>query len=467
MRDIIVSLIIVGLFPACYRRPFVGLCIFTWLAYMRIQDLTWGFAKDQRWSYYVAILMLAGYFTMPRKDKRFFLPDPRCYLMILLAVWVGLGVLFSETITAFGLQAQLGGYLEFVKIIGVALFTTGMIRNKEQLRVVLWIIALSLGFYGVKTGMVGVFTLGSPVISGPGGLLADNNDFSMAMAMAVPMLFHLGWTERRPELRKAFWFCVPLSAFTVILTRSRGGFLAISAAIGILIWRSKNRVMGILIGLFLGLALIAFAPSDFKERLSTLKNPTEEGSAASRIKAWGIATRMALANPVFGVGYRKFRQHYNDYNPNPTPYELAGKGKIVAHSSYFQIWAECGTVSLIIYFVLIFSSLWTCASVRRMARTRYYSSWIMNYATMFEASLVTFMVGATFLNRAHFDLFYQWVALIIVFGRIARAEMRDEGKHPMRAGTRGEIKNVRRTGFAPVSGSDADRSRRRLIPRGV
>ena len=50
MRDIIVSLLLVSLLPACYRRPFVGLCVFSWLAYMRVQDLTWGFARGIRWS---------------------------------------------------------------------------------------------------------------------------------------------------------------------------------------------------------------------------------------------------------------------------------------------------------------------------------------------------------------------------------------------------------------------------------
>ena len=466
MRDIIVSLIIVGLFPACFRRPFVGLCVFTWLAYMRIQDLTWGFAKYQRWSYFVAILMLAGYFLDKNRNKRFFLPEPRCYLLILLCIWVGIGVLLSEQRTGFGFEVQVKGYLEYVKIIGVSLFTTGMVRNKEQLRIVLWIIALSLGFYGVKTGLVGVATFGAPVITGPGGLLADNNDFSMAMAMAVPMLFQLGWTERKPELRKAFWFAVPLSVLTVGLTRSRGGFLAVTAAIGTLIWRSKNRLMGILIGLLIALSAAVLAPKDYKDRLATLKNPTEEGSAASRLKAWGIATRMAVANPLFGVGFKKFRQHYNEYNPNPTAHELAGRGKIVAHSSYFQIWAECGTVALIIYFLMIFSCLWTCMSVRKKARSRYFSSWIINYATMFEASLLTFMVGATFLNRAHFDLLYQWVALIIAFGAIANEELKKPDVHPERTGARGGIRHVRRTGFPPV-GNSRGAAAGRLQPRGI
>jgi hypothetical protein len=86
--------------------------------------------------------------------------------------------------------------------------------------------------------------------------------------------------------------------------------------------------------------------------------------------------------------------------------------------------------------------------VRAAARRRYHSSWIINYATMFEAGLVSFVVGSAFLNRAHFDLFYHWVALVICFGVIARREMDQELAGPAHVeGGRGELELVARPGF--------------------
>ena len=76
-----------------------------------------------------------------------------------------------------------------------------------------------------------------------------------------------------------------------------------------------------------------------------------------------------------------------------------------------------------VYLLLILLSFITCWRTRALARRKFHTSWIINYATMFEASLVCFMVGAVFLNRAHFDLFYHWVAIILLFGRIAQAEV--------------------------------------------
>ena len=85
MRDIIVSLVLLGLMPTCFRKPFVGLLVFSMLAYMRIQDLTWGFARDVRWSFMVAIITFAGFFAS-RRGERFMAPDFRNVIMIVMVV---------------------------------------------------------------------------------------------------------------------------------------------------------------------------------------------------------------------------------------------------------------------------------------------------------------------------------------------------------------------------------------------
>jgi probable O-glycosylation ligase (exosortase A-associated) len=440
MRDLIISLLLFGLMPVCYRKPFVGLAVFSWLAYMRVQDLTWGFARGMRWSYYVAIVTFAG-FLVSRERKKWFEKDPRCYVMLTLALLIGMGIIASQDASV----RQFSRYLEYVKIVAVALFTTAIVTTRERLRVILWIVALSFAFFGVKSGLMGLANGGQAIIRGPGGMLADNNDFSLALSMGVPMLFYLGWSERRKEIRKVFFFSLPLTVITVGLTRSRGGFLSVAGAIGMLVWRSKNRLAGILAGFVVAVVALVMAPAEYKERLLTMLEPSKEGSAASRLRAWGIATRMALDNPVFGVGMYKFRQHYSQYSLTSTE----GEHIIVAHSSYFQIWAECGTPALLLYFSLILGSFVTCWRVRAEARRRYYSSWIINYANMFEASLVAFVIGSAFLNRAHFDLFYHWVALVMAFGLIARREMAQELGGTMRTeGGRGELEAVARPGFA-------------------
>ena len=443
MRDLVVSLIILGLFPACFRRPFIGLLVFSWLAYMRVQDLTWGFARGQRWSFYVAIITFVG-FVFGGKDK-FFRSDPRCWLMVTLIILVGVGVLVSENAS----PRQAARYLEFVKIVGIALFTTSIVKTREQLRILLWVIALSLGFYGVKSGIWGIMSLGRVSIDrGPGGMLRDNNDFSLALCMALPMLWHIGMSEKREVLRRAFLAAVPLTFITILLTHSRGGMLALTCTITAMVWRSRNRVGGFAVMFLVGILAIMLAPADLKERAASIGDYQNDSSANARLRAWKVAVRMAVDNPLFGVGFEEFRANYLRYEPNPDPQMLHGEGIFVAHNSYLQIWAEAGTLALVCYLALIGMTLATIWRIRRQARQRYYSSWIINYSVMFEASMVAFMVGAVFLNRAHFDLFYHWVAIVLVFGKVAEEEMADETHYPVRqVGTRGSIRSVGRSGF--------------------
>ncbi len=446
MRDIIFSVVILALLPACFRRPFVGLLVFTWLAYMRAQDLTWGFARGMRWSAYVAFVTFAGF--LAGEKSRFFLPDVRCWIMIAMVVIAGIGITMSRSPDPY----QISRYAEFTKIICIAIFTTVVVKSREHLRVLCWLIALSFAFYGVKGGLWGIQTLGqSPILRGPGGLLQDNNAFGLALTMAVPFLINIGLSEKREVLRRAFLWAVPLTVFTIALTHSRGSFLSLVGAFGVLIWRSRNRVAAMTVAFLVALVAVIVAPASYKERISTIASYEEDNSAQARFTSWAVAIRMAVDNPWFGVGMKKFRQHYLEYEPNPTPSQLAGTAIYVAHNSYLQAWAEMGSLQMALFFTLIGMTYWTCWKVRKKARRRYYSSWIINYATMFEASLTGYCIGSVFLNRADFDLFYHFVAIVIVFGYIAEQEMRDEHTYPRRSSggdaPRGAIRRVSKSGF--------------------
>jgi probable O-glycosylation ligase (exosortase A-associated) len=456
MRDIVFTIFFLAVLPTCFRRPYIGLLMFSWLAYMRTQDLLWNFGRYQRWSFIVAIVMFAGWFVHYRGNL--FPNDRRCWAMVGLIVCVGIGLAISTDQDPYLIRR----YVEFCKVILIALFTAGIVTTYGRLRMLVWTIALSFGFYGVKCGLAGVLTGGSLVIKqGPGGMLEDNNDFSLALCMAVPLLIQISRTETNPHLRRVLRLITPLTMLTVLLTYSRGGFLSLSTVLLMLMWRSRNRVAGMTLLAVTGIVAFLVLPDAYKERLGTIVNYQQDGSAMGRLKAWKVAIRMALDNPVFGVGLNHFQTHYLDYIP-------AGEahGVRVAHNSYLQIWAEAGSIATALYLYLIAASLLDLWAVRRMAKERYYTNWILNYATMFETSLVAFTIGGIFLNRAHFDLFYHFVAMVLVFGRLARAEMSSTTQHPLvkKASERGELQRVRARGFdrRPVSGFE-----RKTAPTGA
>jgi probable O-glycosylation ligase (exosortase A-associated) len=413
LRDVIFTLMMFMVLPVSFRRPLIGLLTFTWLAYMRTQDLTWGFARYARWSLLIAAVTIAGYLFSSRKQH--IMRNWRTYALIGLIVQVGISMALSYPVPG---QPMLGRYIEFVKIIGVALFTTAVVRKVEHLRLLVWVIALSFAFYGVKIGLAGVLTGGGLFVKqGPGGMLEDNNDFALALCMGLPLLIQVGASERKQVLRRGVYFMVPFTMLTILMTHSRGGFLSLSAMMMMLVWRSRNRVAAFIAMGAGALISLPMLPQTFWDRISTIASFQSDGSAMGRIAAWKTAFRMAMDNPLFGVGIYKFQANYRPYAASE--FETAR----ATHNAYFQIWAECGTPALLMYLLLIVGSFWALWRVRRRAQELYATSWILNYATMLEASMLAFMVGSTFLSRAHFDLFYHFVAIITCFEVIAMREM--------------------------------------------
>jgi probable O-glycosylation ligase (exosortase A-associated) len=410
LRDLFVFGVVLLTLPSSFRRPFIGLLVFSWLAYMRPQDLCWGFARSMRLSFFVGFAMIAGWWAYERGRRPFARWDFRSTAMVALACFVAV---------SYGLAKHHSSYFnryffEFLKIVAVALFTSGQIDTRQRFRAMAWTIAMCLGFFGVKGGVFGMLSGGSQILRGPGGMMEDNNDFALALVMNVPLLWYLGLSERGlPLVRRATQVGVLLTTVTVLLTQSRGAFLALVATMLWIAWRS-GRLVRAALGLVLGaVVFLATAPQAVLDRIASIGDPTES-SAAARLTAWGAAWRMIQDNPLFGVGMRNFQPRYRDYA------EVSAEvGKTyVAHNSYLQIWAESGTLAFGVYMALLGSVFVVCRRVYRIGRARADLAWAMDYARMMEATTVGFMVGAFFLNRGHFDLIYHWLALVTALAAV-------------------------------------------------
>jgi probable O-glycosylation ligase (exosortase A-associated) len=416
LRDLLVFALVMFLLPSSIRRPFIGLLLFSWLAYMRPQDLCWGFARSMRMSFFVGVAMFLGWWANEQGKRRFARWDVRTSLMAALAFLVTLSYAFAEHHNEYTNQY----FVEFLKIVLVALFTTAQVDSRERLRLLLWTIALSLGFFGVKNGVLGILAGGRPILRGPGGMLEDNNDFALALVMNVPLLWYLGRLDGRRWVARATMAAALLSIVTIVLTHSRGAFLALTATSLWMAWRSGQLVRA---GAGLAAAAGAFlllAPESVLERLASIGD-AKEASANARLTAWATAMRMVGDNPLLGVGLRNFQPRYKEYSVVPLPPDGT---TYVAHNSYLQIWAESGSLAFVVYLVLLASVFFACGRVLRAARARPDLAWAGDYARMMEATTVGFLVGAFFLNRGHFDLIYHWLALVTSLTLIVGAHHR-------------------------------------------
>jgi probable O-glycosylation ligase (exosortase A-associated) len=431
LRDLLVFAVVMLTLPAAFRRPFIGLLLFSWLAYMRPQDLCWSFARTMRFSFFVGLVMLVGWAVHEAGHRKFWRPDVRTVSMLILGILMSVGLIFARNTGAYVMQY----YVEFVKILMVALFTTGQVDSRQRLRVLLWTICLCLGFYGIKGGVFGVMTGGSTILRGPGGMLLDNNDFALALVMNVPLLFYLGRSEKHPVLRRAADVGVMLTVLTILLTHSRGGFLALAMVTLVIAWRAQRLLQAGGMLILLAAAFFLFVPEHVMARLATIFEGGEESSAGARLHSWGVALRMIGDFPLLGVGLRNFQVWYRDYSE----FTFEGQFAYVAHNSYLQIWAEGGTIAFVVYLVLLLSVFPACRKLRHYAKGRPDLEWAGQYGRMMEATMVGFMTGAVFLNRGHFDLVYHFLALVSCMLFVTRLAAR-QGPVVAREGSRmGEV----------------------------
>lgn len=433
MRDLFVFAVVVLSLPYALRRPYIGLLLFSWLAYMRPQDLCWGFARSMRFSFFAAAAMVIGFLAYEAGKQRFTRWDIRTVLMTALLCFMTCGLLLADDQGKYVLRY----YFEFLKIVLISLFTVGQVTDRQRLRWLLWTICGCFAFYGFKGGLFGLATGGTRILRGPGGMLEDNNDFALALVMCVPMIFYMGRSEGKVWLRRLADVALVFTAITIFLTHSRGAAIALVFCLLAIAWRSGNLFKAILA---LGIGVVAFfmfAPEHVLERLATLKEGTQEGSAGARIRAWTVAIRMIQAYPIVGVGIRNFQVHWHEFASDLTH----GPGfAYVAHNSYLQIWAEGGTTSFASYMLILLSMFLAARKLRTWARLRPDLAWARLYGNMLEATTVGFMVGSFFLNRGHFDLVYHFFALMSCVVFVARDELtRKRGTEAVREQPRAEV----------------------------
>ncbi len=434
MRDIVVFLLFVGILPLSLMRPWVGICAFTFLAYNRTQDLTWGFARNLPLSQLIAIAMVLGWLVSE------FRPIPfkyhRIKAMALLVLVVTLSIIFNRV----RWEEQGAKYTDLVKVIFVSLLTAAFLVNRYRLRVIMAVMAVALGFYGAKNGLM--YVLGSRSIAGPGGMLKDNNDFALAMVMNVPLLFYLG-NEMKP-LKYGKQICLfmkgacAMSLLTIMSTGSRGAFLSLGVAAMLMAYKTKYKVPAMAALVLAGVIGTAVAPQEYKDRIASMFVDAEEqdDSVQGRFTSWMVATNMIKGNPVFGIGFNNMVHEYNRYTKGIYN-EEGGTDHYarVSHNSYFQIWAESGTAAYLLFMFMIVGSIVSLERLWRRCK-REGDDWAIPYCHAIQISMCSFMVGATFLNRAHFDFIYQLIVVASVLPTVIAAERVVQKRTARRKGPR-------------------------------
>lgn len=407
MRDLVVLAIVFATLPIIVFRPYFGLLTYSWLAYMRPQDMTFGMSRWLPLSQWVAIAMLAGILVTLGRERLITI-KLQTVLMALLGLWISLTVM-----TAVLPEMSKEVYGHYWKGIAIALLTTGLVRDKGRFRLLYLLIPFSIGFLGAKRGLVGLMRGGIQYNDGPGGLMSDNNSFALMLNMMLPLLVGIAITDERKGVRVTAAVMAALCVPTIFFTFSRGGLVTLCVVSALLLWRSKQRflVAGVMAVVLIGfLALTSETVTDkYLNRASTIDNYEEDGSAQGRINAWKTSWYVFLDYPVVGVGPNNLAAVFRRYSPEVDRFR-------VAHNAYFQVLAESGFPALILFLGALGVALWRMEVLRKATA----QPWVEVQARMLQIAIVAYMTGSMFLNTAYNEVIYHLIALTVCLEVVAQ-----------------------------------------------
>ena len=402
MRDILVTLVIFGLVPFILTRPWLGILVWSWIGYMNPHRLTWGFAYSFPFASVIGAATLFAWLISKEPKK---IPwTPVTIVLLLFTIWMNVTTPF-----AFNQEAAWFQWDKVMKIMLMTFVTVSVMQSKRRIQWLVWVIALSIAFYGVKGGIFTVLTGGQHMVLGPSGsFLGTNTEVALALIMTLPLLYYLLLQVTNKWARRAFIVAMVLVGLAIIGSYSRGAFVG-GAAMVVFLWLKSHKKLLVAVVMALVIPpMLMFMPAKWYERMETIETYQEDGSAMGRINAWGYAINLAKDRPLVGGGFECWTQDlFARWAPNP--YQVND-----AHSIYFEVLGEQGIPGLVLF--LLFGLLvWRTGSwIIRTTKDRDDLKWAKDLAAMIHVSIVGYAVGGAFLGLAYFDLFYSLAALLVL-----------------------------------------------------
>jgi len=229
----------------------------------------------------------------------------------------------------------------------------------------------------------------------------DVNDLALLFVVALPFAFFM-LKESTKFQRLLLLAAIALMIVGIIKSASRGGFLGlIVISVFLLIRSSKQARKYAIIAILGGVIMFAIAaPAAYWARINTiftLKNDYNMTLQTGRVMVWQNGLKMIAAYPLTGVGISCFNIAHADFsgtNINISP-----------HNSFLQIAAELGIPGLLLFLVIIFTSIVAARRMRRLTREGRIPQEFWWLAAAIEISFIGFIVSASLLTHAYSPIF--------------------------------------------------------------
>jgi len=317
---------------------------------------SWGI----RYSFILAICLVVGFalkFRWLRYGKNFFTTHEVLVVLFLAVIWFSaiIGEGAPENLSATGEVAKSvvdPPEIKFTKVVIFLLVLTHLATDMKSLKIFLWTLILGVlylswqGYWAPRS----MFVTGR--LEGIGGPdFADSNSFGGHLAACLPiigvMFLRSSWKGKLVCLVTGV-----LAVNAIILTRSRGVTVAIAGGMLAAVLAAPKDLRKMILVSVIVAAIGGYALTDpgFWRRAETITadERQRDASAQSRIDIWMASLRLLEDHPL-GVGAGNFPGAIHGYLPQYAPKD--------AHNSYVLCYSELGVQGIIVYLLVIGSSV--------------------------------------------------------------------------------------------------------------
>ena len=385
-----------------HTLSYAGVFLFTTLVYFRPYEFTPSLFWLAQTPFWVAVATLIVFvFTQLGLENKI-TARPREVNLVLLLTLAGI----LSIPLALDPGKAFNAFVEFLKVVLIFIVMINVIRNEKRLKR-LWILILIatcfLSMNAVNDYRLGRLALQGLRIKGSiGGMFDNPNDLALHLVTMFPLALALSLNARNRIIKIVFLLSAFLIIGGIVVTFSRGGFLALLATGAVLLWKlvrsSRWLIPPVAAALLLG--FLVFAPGAYTERLST----TGDESSRARFDDLKRSLFVTSRHPILGVGMDN--------------YILFSNVNKSTHNAYTQVASEMGIAAGLLYILFILSPL---KGLRRIERKTYEVQPARRFFYMsiaIQASLVGYMVASFFASVAYLWYIYYLVAYAVCLRRI-------------------------------------------------
>lgn len=388
---------------------YVGLVLFCLVNFLQPGDWISG-ASDLALGKIAASITLISFAAsvLPSPGKLLRLPQPVKWVMLL---WLQCAL---AAYFAYRQKTSMHAISDFLKVMLILIVMVVASNTLGRLRMILSLQVISSVAFAIVTlrGYTGGRAKGAV------NQLGNPNDLALALVIAIPLCAYLLLSTRRLMVKVVCAAAIGLMSYCVLITYSRGGFLAMVAAYAVMAvgfgFRERRRAF-LTIPILVTLFLVAFAPSRYGRRLDSIMHPNmDDGSYVARQGLLSRSVTVTSQHPLVGIG--------------PGNFAIMSREQLVTHNTYTQLSAEAGIPALVL-FLLVF---WTTFKALQNVRTSQEES-VRLLAVGLTASIAGALVACFFGSYAYdFTLYY-----LVAYASCLRAVVSD--------------RNVQRWHFAPAA----------------